>query len=416
MKRHTDRKQTQWQGQMHYVLFHSWLNPPFIFSRLSHLAPHQFYDLFYVLCPQTPISLLKHPPLILIPLAASTLSFRLSLPLFLPFLFPSSLPSLSPPPRCAPDSLSFPSLTHSGSILPSPLLPSHSPLHASLSAPLATFLFPSPTNTYHPSHLPRLLPISLSSISSHSSLLLTHSLNLAVLPNAHVHTHADWHPRTEHPLPKTGFQAVRSRGQHASWHWAQLRKRTRKRPWSTATSLFFPQTGAPGAQGRIPLKLPRDALSDHYPSSIIVSCSVLAYQVRDVHMSVFFHLHALFCVNLLTFFDDSLALVACSVASWFVVHLPAGLSECVVHSCSRVSLHAHILLIHQPDLVANTCGCTCTKHVCVCACVHLEFLMLLPLTWKDSGIIGSDILISEITLFQYFPDIWSQTKRWHLFY
>lgn len=188
MKRHTDRKQTQWQGQMHYVLFHSWLNPPFIFSRLSHLAPHQFYDLFYVLCPQTPISLLKHPPLILIPLAASTLSLRLSLPLFLPFLFPSSLPSLSPPPRCAPDSLSFPSLTHSGSILPSPLLPSHSPLHASLSAPLATFLFPSPTNTYHPSHLPRLLPISLSSISSHSSLLLTHSLNLAVLPNAHVHT------------------------------------------------------------------------------------------------------------------------------------------------------------------------------------------------------------------------------------
>lgn len=347
------------------------------------------------------------------------LSVSVSLLSFCPFSFPL----LCPPSLLLPAAL--PTRSHSPrSHTQAASSPLHFYLHTHLFTPPSQLLSPPSFFRHLLTHIiPRISPVCCLSRSPPSlpippSFSLTHSLTqpCGLAKRTRTHTHADWHPRTKHPLPKTGFQAVRSRGQHASWHWAQLRKRTRKRPWSTATSLFFPQTGAPGAQGRIPLRLPRDALSDHYPSSTIVSCSVLAYQVRDVHISVFFHLHALFCVNLLAFFDDSLALVACSVASWFVVHLPAGLSECVVHSCSRVSFHAHILLIHQPDLVANTCACTCTKHVCVCACVHLEFLMLLPLTWKDSGIIGRDILISEITLFQYFPDIWSQTKRWHLFY
>lgn len=135
------------QGQTHSVLFHSWLKPPFIFSYLLHpLVTCLVFNSFKQEHANT-LSLSEHPSTFpqsaacrLHSQSPSLSAFNRALALHLPTSpLPSVLPP--PPPLSVLDSLSFPlSHTHSGCFLPSPRLPSHSPLRASLSAPLASFL------------------------------------------------------------------------------------------------------------------------------------------------------------------------------------------------------------------------------------------------------------------------------------
>lgn len=189
MKRHTDRKQTQWQGQMHYVLFHSWLNPPFIFSRLSHLAPHQFYDLFMFSALKPlflSLSILPSSSSRLLPPLSVSVSPSLS---FCPFSFPL----LCPPSLLLPAAL--PTRSHSPrSHTQAASSPLHFYLHTHLFTPPSQLLSPPSFFRHLLTHIiPRISPVCCLSRSPPSlpippSFSLTHSLNLAVLPNAHVHT------------------------------------------------------------------------------------------------------------------------------------------------------------------------------------------------------------------------------------
>lgn len=190
---------------------------------------------------------------------------------FLHSLPPSSFSSSSSS-SCAFDSLSFP-LAHT--------LRQHPPLSTS------TFTLTSLRSSHLPSlrhlltQIIRLLSPSPSTLSSISSILPSFS-HAQPCKLTYTHTHADWQPRTEHHLSRANNQEICLCDQ-ASWHWAQLRKRTRKRPWSTATSsLLFPRMRAPGTWGSIPQRLHRDALLDHCLLSTTVSCSVSAFLVSNV--------------------------------------------------------------------------------------------------------------------------------------
>lgn len=246
---------TTWQGQTHSILFHSRLNPPFIFSNM-----YLRMCFIVALCPPPLWASLHLPPA---SCPSPPLSGSVSVPHFLLSLVPllslpsSRLPSFlslsSSSSVCALDSLSFP-LTHTLRQLP-PLSTSTFTLTSSRSSRLLPF--------HHLlTHIISFITPSVVSLFPHASLLhLSHpflllTLNLAILhKRTRTHTHADWQPRTEHPLFHTGYQAVCLCGQ-ASWHWAQLRKR----PWSTATSsMFFPQMGALGARDSILLRWHRDA-------------------------------------------------------------------------------------------------------------------------------------------------------------
>lgn len=133
------------------------------------------------------------------------------------FLSPSFFPLppiSSSSSHCALDSLSFP-LAHTLRQRP-PLSTSTSTLTSSrlpLSTPLASFLS-SPTNTYH-LWLHSVVSLSLHSLLSISSIApsLSHTQPCSLSRKlTRTHTHADWHPRTEHPLSQTGDQVVYSCG------------------------------------------------------------------------------------------------------------------------------------------------------------------------------------------------------------
>lgn len=183
--------------------FYSWLNPPHLSFLICHiwllisfmislcsLPSNLSFSLLSI--PPTPPPH-PHPP------TCCLHSQSPSLPLFLPFLFPSSSPSLSPPSLLR-SRLTLIPLAHT--------LRQHPPLSTSTFTLTSSRLplsssrrlpFPSPTNTYHPSHLP-VCCLSLSSISSHSSLLLTHSTLRSC--QTHTYTHSCWlAPKDRAPSP-----------------------------------------------------------------------------------------------------------------------------------------------------------------------------------------------------------------------
>ena len=389
------------------------LHPPCTVDLTLHLSPlicHICLLVIFIVPPALAVlkqehvitlSLAEHPARSLLSprLSAPSRALALHLPSFSPSLFPppSSSSSSSSSSRCALDSLSFPlahplrqhpPLSTSTFTLTSSRLPLSAPLHHLLThiisgnppPPPLGHLTRLPSTSFPPPHPPPPLPLlhlsvvspppaSPSTLSFISSIpppsLFTHSTSPS---HACTHTHADWQPRTEHPLSRTGNQAVCSRTR-ASWHWVQLRKRTRKRPWSTATSsLFFPQTGAPGARGSIPLRLPRDALWDRCPSSTTASCSVSACRVRHVEWlsDPSHHVHVPFCVNC----DWGLRRWVAGVTLCFLNRCACRFEwVCVAHSCSGVSLtHCWFVILTLWQSLVHA-YVLCMPLVCARACL-----------------------------------------------
>lgn len=253
-----------------------------------------------------------------------------SMPLLSIYLpsFPSLSPPLSSSSHCALDSLSFP-LAHT--------LRQHPPLSIStftLTSLCSSHLLPL---RHLLTQIIRLLsssPSTLSSISSNSFLLLTHSASLS-LANTRAHTHSCWLG------PKDRASSLPSRQPEGLLVWPGFLTLSSAEEEDEEEAMehshifpVFSQNESTRSLGQQSSEVAQGCPLGPLP--VIYYSVLLCLGLPGNWRVLYIYVHISLCVHFIIFVIRACigGLLVSGFASWFVVHSSAGLSVCVCVSCT----------------------------------------------------------------------------------